>query len=207
MIQGDELDLRLNSASINENGRFTIIEQTNALPDEKINFNVFTTIISKQTLTHKFYSQIMNGNTKLIIFSAKLPNYIKELFEKGFNLKNLAIVGLRSWNKDEWTFIQNNKIRHFTMKEITMEGLQEVCDSAMAFARNSESFFLSINLDVLDPAFTNMEQEPGGLTTRELIYMTQRFSLLQNLKATDITGLTNNNPVTKIVEKLVTELG
>ncbi len=206
-IKDEDIEFNLPASPMNESGRMIIIDRSEALPGESIDFEVFSVILSKEKYTAQFFSQMMSQTTRLVIFSRKIPAYVKLLHERGFSLKNLVIIGLRTWTKDEWAFLQQHKIRNFTMKDISMEGLSETCDSAMAFARNSERFFLSVNLDVLDPSFTNLDLEAGGMTTRELIYFLQRFKLLNNLEASDLICWKDDDPIPKIIEKLLVELG
>ena len=96
------------------------------------------------------------------------------------------------------------------MKEIAIDGKRDVCDSIMSVARNGKSLFLSINLNVLDPAFAPdvISQKPGGLTTRQLIYFIQRIRLLKNFKTADITGIKKEaeEKTIKTAEKLIVEL-
>jgi len=107
--------------------------------------------------------------------------------------ENIVIAGLRSWKKQELQFIKDNKIKNYTMKEITITGLHEVSESLMSIARNFSVLYISIDLDILDPAFVQVSApEPGGLTTRELLTLIHRLKRLVNLKAIDIMEVYDN---------------
>ncbi|MBW2992556.1 arginase family protein [Candidatus Woesearchaeota archaeon] len=80
-----------------------------------------------------------------------------------------------------------SKARDFSMKKITQLGLGEVVDLVMERAMGFDSVCLSINLDVLDKAFSS-DGAIGGMTTRELIYAVQRLKLMKNLRTVEMTG-------------------
>jgi agmatinase len=126
--------------------------------------------------------------------------------------ENVILVGLRNWHKEERAFIKENKIKYFDMKEISMEGVKEVSDSVMSVAKEFGSLYVSIDIDVLDPAFApgTGYPEPGGLTTRELLFFIHRLKNLQNLKAMDIVEINPSKDIneltSKVGAKLVVEL-
>ncbi|MBU0615954.1 MAG: arginase family protein [Nanoarchaeota archaeon] len=100
---------------------------------------------------------------------------------------NILIAGIRSWKKQELEYLKNNRIKHYTMREIAVNGLHETSETLMTVARTFGALYISIDLDVLDPAFANTSApEPGGFTTRELITLIQRLKRLVNFKAADI---------------------
>jgi len=127
--------------------------------------------------------------------------------------ENIILVGIRNWHKDEYTFLKQNRIKYFTMKEISMESIQDVSDAVMVVAKNFKSLYLSIDIDVLDPAFAPGTGyiEPGGFTSRELIYFIHRLKRINNLKAADIVEVNPdkdiNDITTKMAAKLAVELG
>lgn len=132
-------------------------------------------------------------------------DFVKVLIEEG-NLKkeNIVFVGLRSWHKDEYKFLKENKIKYFNMKEISLEGLHEVSDSIMPIARNFKALYLSIDIDVVDPAFAPGTGyiEPAGLTSRQLLYFLKRLKLLKNLKIIDLVEINPDKDKNDITSKL-----
>ena len=90
------------------------------------------------------------------------------------------------------------------MKEITTEGIHEISESVMAAAKDFEALYVSIDIDVLDPAFAPGTgcTEPAGLTSRELIYFVQRLKLLKNLKIVDIVEINPKKDVNNMTSKL-----
>ena len=82
----------------------------------------------------------------------------------------------------------------------------------MSVAKDFESLYISIDVDVLDPAFAPGTGyiEPGGLTTRELLFFLHRLKKLKNLKAYDLVEINPkkdvNDMTSKVGAKLLVEL-
>ena len=140
-------------------------------------------------------------------------DWLKFIIEEGKVLReNLMIVGLRSFHKKEIEYLKEKKIKFLTMKNIFDNGVVSVCDSIMEFAFSFKSLYLSIDIDVVDPAFAPGVGyvEPGGLSSRELIYFVQRLKNLKNLRKVDIVEVNIdkdiNNMTAKLAAKLIAEL-
>lgn len=125
-------------------------------------------------------------------------------------------VGTRNMTLQEKAMLAAKKINTYSMKEITVNGLRETCDAAMANALRFPQLFVNVNLDVLDPVFIgqsahdpqgNLNQMtlPGGMTTRDLIYFLQRIRLLRNFYGAGISIPTNPQQE-QIALKLLLEL-
>ncbi len=170
------------------------------------------------------FSEVYPRNPGIIIFDAHpdaendfMPPTQEDLLcalvnQDVIKKENILIVGIRNWDKNEIEFIRKNKIKYFPMKEIAREGLQEISESMMAVARGFDSLYVSIDVDVLDPAFAPGTGyiEPGGLTTRELLFMLHRLKNIRNLKAFDLVEINPkrdvNNLTTKLGAKILVEL-
>jgi agmatinase len=82
----------------------------------------------------------------------------------------------------------------------------------MSVARQWPKAYLSIDIDVLDPAFApgTGYAEPGGLTTREMVYMLQRLKLLRNIGMADLVEVNPEKDIqgmtAKAASKLIIEL-
>ena len=126
--------------------------------------------------------------------------------------ENIILVGTRNWDKNEIEFIQKNKIKYFSMKEIMKEGIHEASESIMSIAKNFSDLYVSIDIDVLDPAFApgTGYNEPGGLSTRELLFFLHRLKKMKNLKAFDVVEINPSkdvNDITSLVgAKILVEL-
>ena len=94
------------------------------------------------------------------------------------------------------------------MKEISFEHLREVADSIMSVARHWSKVYMSIDIDVLDPAFApgTGYQEPGGLTTRQLLYLIHRFKMLRNIGMADIVEVNPDKDVNDVTSKTAAKI-
>jgi arginase family enzyme len=153
-------------------------------------------------------------NAGLILFDAH-SNLAPDAFlgravgEGILRAENVAVVGVRSMQKSDLDFVRRVKL--FSMKEISHEGVSEVCDSVMVAARNFGALMVCIDLDVLDPAFAPgaLRLEPGGLSSRELIFCLQRIRMLKNVRAFSLTGLGSERdrlkPTAELAAKIIRE--
>jgi agmatinase len=121
------------------------------------------------------------------------------------------LVGTRSAGAEERDWLRRHRIRLVEMKHLAQNPI-DACDDIMEAARSWPACYLSIDIDILDPAFApgTAIPEPGGLSTRELLGMVQRLKMLPNLAGVDIVevnpakdpqGLTQ-----KIAAKVLAEL-
>jgi len=140
-------------------------------------------------------------------------DYLRTLIEENaLKPQNIVLVGLRNCDKEEISFMKEKKIKNFTMKEISMEGITDVCDAAMSATRNWSDLYVSLDIDVLDPAFApgTGHCEPGGLSTRELLYFVHRLKNLRNFRMADIVEVNPdidlNNITVQAAAKLLVEL-
>ena len=165
----------------------------------------------------KAFSKKHNNNA-LIIFDAHPDivnsnnlnhyNWIKFLLDENYiKPENIIIIGLRASALPELNYLKINKIKYIPMKNI-FNNVEYTCDIIMEFARKFDKCYLSLDIDVVDPAFapgTNY-LEPGGLTSRELIYFIQRLTMLKNLTAVDIVEVNPKKDVNDITSKLAAKL-
>jgi agmatinase len=112
--------------------------------------------------------------------------------EEGYLLGgNVVQVGLRgTWpGPQDFDWMRAQGFRWHTMDEIGKRGLDRVLDDTVAHARGrAERVYLTIDIDVLDPAFApgTGTPEPGGLTTRELRGALRRIASELELCAADV---------------------
>jgi len=122
--------------------------------------------------------------------------------------ENVMIVGLRSFHRKEIDYLREKKAKFLTMKQVFDNGVVNVCDGIMEFVSQFESLYMSIDMDVVDPAFAPGVGyvEPGGLSSRELIYIIQRLKNLKNLKKVDIVEINVDRDVNDMTAKLAAKL-
>jgi len=128
--------------------------------------------------------------------------WLRKLIEEGFPKENVLIVGLRNVWKDEVKFLKENKIKTLSMTNLT-EDLQDMCDTIMEFS-NGKELYVSVDIDIIDPLFAPSTgyPEPGGLTSRQFIYLIQRIKRIKTLKAVDIVEINEKKDKDRITVNL-----
>lgn len=153
-------------------------------------------------------------NPLLIVFDAhadccesgKKPAYdswLRGLVENGFDAGKIILIATRKMSFEGLEFIKENKITLISM-DVLQEDLQGVCDMIMERARKASGFYLSIDIDCVDPAFApgTASLAPGGISSRDLIYFVKRLSLLNNFRGADIVEINPDKDVNRITIKL-----
>ncbi|HIH17360.1 MAG TPA: arginase family protein [Nanoarchaeota archaeon] len=157
-----------------------------------------------------------NPGAGLIIFDSHadlmptLPSPVHEdwlrslIEQKILDPSRLRIVGLQNIDEEEKKFADLHKIKTISAKQIFAEGIQEICDSLMETARAWPALYISVDIDVVDPAHAPAVAypEPGGLSSRELLYFLQRLALLKNFTVADIVEIIPKKDVNGITTKL-----
>tara|TARA_Y100000034_G_C6826961_1_gene372932 strand:- start:219 stop:1001 length:783 start_codon:yes stop_codon:yes gene_type:complete len=158
-------------------------------------------------------------NPLLIVFDAHADcrdskghdSWLRNLVESGFLGNKIILISPRNFLKQDIEYMKENNIVWIGMHVIN-EDIEEICDMIMERARKSSGFYLSIDIDCLDPAFAPgvSYSEPGGLTNRQLIYFIKRLKLLDNFRGADIVevnpDMDSNNITVKLGAKLIAEM-
>ena len=115
--------------------------------------------------------------------------WLRVLVDFGFPAKNIMLVGLKNSDFEELRFIKEKGIRTLNINEILID-IENACDTIMEFS-NGKELYLSLDIDVVDPCFApgTGYKEPGGLTSRQMIYLVQRLNKIRSLKAIDIVEI------------------
>jgi len=101
----------------------------------------------------------------------------------------LTLVGIRSYLEEELEFLAKHpEIRVISAREIYCQGLAHTYKVISERYRGWRSIYLSIDVDVLDPAFAPGTGTPegGGLSTRELMELVKGIMTHLPVKAVDI---------------------
>ena len=146
--------------------------------------------------------------------SDKIPTqeeWFRALVDSGFPIENILLVGIRNPSLEEISFLKKKNIKFILMNSL-LEDLQETCDMIMELS-NKKELYVSIDISIIDPAFapsTNYK-EPGGLTSRQFLYLSQRINKIKNLKAIDLVEINkeedvkNDNMTVKLGAKILSE--
>ncbi len=130
-------------------------------------------------------------------------NWIRKLIESGFSGNRVVIIGARNFNPDEKGFIKEKGISCINI-EVLQEEMHEICDLIMERARNASGFYVSVDINCVDPGFAPgvYDCEPGGLSSRELIYFIKRLSILENFRGGDIVEINPEKDINGMTVKL-----
>ena len=133
--------------------------------------------------------------------------FLRRLYEDGC-ISNLIHVGSRAATKAEWDFVDKDDIKIINMEKIynLESGLREFKDELSS----SNDIYVSIDLDVIDPAFAPGVGNPeaNGMTSREIL---EFIYCLENFKLTgfDIVELIpsyDNGSTSTLAARLLAEL-
>lgn len=136
--------------------------------------------------------------------------WLRKIIEEGFPAKNVLLVGARNIDKEENIFLKKNNIKIVDINQFLVD-MEETCDFIMEFS-NGKELYVSIDIDVIDPAFAPATGYPeiGGLTSRQLIYLIQRINKIKSLKALDIVEINpkkdKDNMTVRLGAKILAEM-
>lgn len=101
-----------------------------------------------------------------------------------FSPERTILVGTRCLEPEGLDFITKHKMTMFPAYEVAERGMRAIADEIIAHFSGLSNVYLSIDIDVLDPAFAPGTGIPdaGGLTTRDVI------TLIRALDALPVVG-------------------
>jgi arginase family enzyme len=123
-------------------------------------------------------------------------------------------IGLRGYwpGEEEFRWQDERGIRHFLLKDVRERGIEAVVTEAIA-AIASGPAFLTVDVDVLDPAFApgTGTPEPGGLTSRELLWACRTVAEAVELVGADVvevapTALGTADPTALVADRVAREI-
>jgi arginase family enzyme len=175
------------------------------------------------SLGKAFLNHCINKKTLpcLIVFDAhadcmppmKEPTHeewLRALVESGFPAQNILLVGVRNIWKEELQFLKEKGIRMISANQLLVD-IEDTCDTLMEFS-NGKELFVSVDIDVIDPAFAPATgyPVPGGLTSRQFLYLIQRINKIKTLKVIDIVEINSEKDsyglTIKLGAKILSEL-
>lgn len=102
----------------------------------------------------------------------------------------LVQVGLRGYwpNPDEWAWARAAGVRWHRMEDVIERGIDAVVGDVLDQIAAADHLFLSVDVDVLDPAFApgTGTPEPGGMSTRELLRAVRRLTVARGLAGMEV---------------------
>ena len=132
--------------------------------------------------------------------------YLRRLVEKRGS-ENIVHVGARAFVKEELAFLKDNKIRTVSDKEIRDgNGTKLLQDITSTF----DSLYLSIDLDVLDPAFAPGVGNPEavGISSRELydLVITLRNKKIVAADIVELNPTYDNGATASMAAKMISTI-
>lgn len=155
---------------------------------------------------------VNNPNAGLIVFDAhpdvvgnvnppSHEDYLRTLIDSGIvDSSRIILVGVRSSSPEEGDYLTSKKITCFNMQKIMDLGINEVCDLVMEKSLQWGGIYLSVDIDVCDPSCAPGTGyiEPGGLSSRELLYFISRLKKMRNLGIIDIVEINPKKDINKM---------
>jgi agmatinase len=99
------------------------------------------------------------------------PTTFMQVINEKVKPAKIIEVGTRSAGKEEIAYGKSAGVEFFTTQQIIKKGYEEVAELLNERLSSYDYLYLTVNLDVLDPAFAPAIQnpEPEGLTTTQLL--------------------------------------
>lgn len=131
--------------------------------------------------------------------------WLRKLVDDGWDARKIILIGLRKIEHEEREFLDSKEIQYWEMDKFS--DMEIMCDSLMEFVNQEGFFYLSLDIDAVDPAFAPSTGylEPGGFTSREILYFVKRISQLKNMRAFDLVEI--NCEKDKKIENITVKLG
>ena len=104
--------------------------------------------------------------------------------------ERLVQIGLRGYwpNPEEWAWARGAGVRWHRMDDVAGRGIDAVIDETLEWIAPARHLFLSVDVDVLDPAFApgTGTPEPGGMSTRELLRAVRKLTVARGLAGMEV---------------------
>ncbi|MDO8628730.1 MAG: arginase family protein [Nanoarchaeota archaeon] len=126
--------------------------------------------------------------------------------EKILQPEHFTIIGVRASHPQELAFLKKNNIKVYFMN--TIQTVEYLADEIMEQLRNCDGIYITIDIDVLDPAFApgTGYLEPAGMSSRELFQLLERFKHLKNLKFVDIVEVNPEKDLNKLTVRTAAKI-
>ncbi len=129
--------------------------------------------------------------------------------------RSVSIIGARSIDTSEGALLKSSGVSVFTVEDIDTYGIDYVTKKALkASASGGKRVHVSIDMDVLDPAFAPAVSTPvvGGITLRELKLSLKAIKESESMKSIDVAEINPKagDPCTTInsaIEAILTAFG
>ena len=135
--------------------------------------------------------------------------FMRRLQEEVHPMK-IVEVGTRAVCKEELVYAEKAGLEYFTMKQIQEDGVESVIAVVQEALEPCERIYLSIDMDVLDPAFASAVQnpEPDGMSMQTLLDIVLNLSdrRLLGLDLVEVTPPYDNGTTAVQAAKILFEV-
>lgn len=92
----------------------------------------------------------------------------------------IIYIGLRDLDPPEWKYLEDNKIKYFTMEKVKDVGIEAVIDEIKSIV-GSNNVHVSLDIDGIDPTFTLATGTPvaDGLNLKDVLKIIKTFPKTQ----------------------------
>jgi arginase len=103
--------------------------------------------------------------------------------------EHLVFVGIRSLEQAEWSLIEDRKIRHFTVEDVTMNGAVAIGQEVLRYLDTCDAIYVSFDTDSFDALLApgTGTPVPLGLSYTQALLLTQTLWQSPKLAAFELT--------------------
>lgn len=186
----EEIVSRTTSSVVNESGSLCSFEQ--AKPPIWV-ANSFVLFVQEEIEVVDLIKKLSVMGIPSLVFDSSARLTVR-LLEHGVHQNKVFLVGLQEFFPGEFQCLRANNVLVYPMKEISLEGKEDVCNAVMSVVKDAVRFHVHIDESVLNAV---------GLAPRELVYFLHRLRLLKGEKSVSICPRTENRDVQfKIIKEL-----
>ncbi len=125
-------------------------------------------------------------------------------------LRRIVMVGTRAACRDEIAYAEERGINFISSYEINREGIEEISLRINDLIEDQNALYLSLDMDVLDPAFAPAVQtpEPEGISTYQLLEIISRIKLegLVGLDLVEVAPQYDSGVTATVAAKIIFEI-
>ncbi|HUK84767.1 MAG TPA: agmatinase, partial [Candidatus Acidoferrum sp.] len=119
-------------------------------------------------------------------------------------------VGTRSVCKEELAYAKKAQIEFFTSQQIIRKGSEQIADELKEKLESYDNLYLTVDMDVLDPAFAPAVQnpEPEGISTTQLLdlVLAQCSKRVIGFDVTEIAPIYDQGVSSTVATKVIFEM-
>lgn len=127
-----------------------------------------------------------------------------------FGPKNVVIVGVRASYRDEIEFVKKIGVDHISSKQIKSMETREVALWLRERLKDSKKIYISVDIDVLDPAYAPGvgNPEPEGISTSTLLDLMEEIvdSRVVGFDVVEVAPVYDNGITAVIASKIICEI-